>query len=1065
MFKFLIILFSIGQVFSYDVKLKGGLIYNQEGTAQVNQDYIQYTRVVDTTALFNIAQRLKDCTTLYTTFCTQAEEFTLRLSNTAHNTQQPLEQYFITPLKYPLNEAEGVCKRLNSHLVEVRDIKSYNLVRSFASENNITRIAAGVKYDTQNNVFIFMSDGKNAKLNTPFHSLQYGGSYLGKNHEATEWEKDKYAPIEAKQFPIIYRYPKNNFVIRIADSGDRTYPEHIMCERVLNSNPINYTQESNMMSQLAVHACKRDVTSVVSNTVFTLTEITQITTLNFTAKEQEPDWQSFFPKFEPTIKRKKRYIGFPIYVLLNRLVGCKTCFYETTTQAPQINNISDIKPIQESVNEFLQSDLSNPISYEDFIIHLRSNPKTIPDFVIALHSFYLVQREHQFHNMTFIDWMIQQAIREPIYSFLKYMPMISRVQRDLNSKIRIYRSHMESFKLESNFQNLTTLNLLIEEIDNLTKVEKDLEFMKATYYQNRPITFKNNSSSSVEQLNTAVNNTLSPNIINRSNSLEQLHSDFNKLSREKRAPIPPLIALGAGVAAGASLTAAAMNTASYLSSAQRNSPDERTLEMFKSQAKVLSNVQINQNQLANAIEDIHNKLSFFENQIVGKFEGIAAVALESDLRTLIQHLQTVIQVTLLKYHSAIMAAATTKTSPYVLSQADINTISDSTLKSKGVHISTDLTLIKTFTYIENNRISFIFDIPIIDPRKEFSLFTISYLPSFKEGVTYVPKLDSDHIAINSHGDKYTTFTTNELNRCLDSPPTCISRRPIIPIRDGSSCTALTYITDQIQCHYTETEEAPRPFFLFYDILMFFSVPDKTQIYGKCFKSKLGNQAREDTLKIDGVGQATLQPTCTLTLPDGTTHTTPSRPSNITDMKAPIFSELNNLPQRIDFIIHDNTQLQFQNHKKIQLADLEIPHWKQMMETSFHPASTVSTVTIIVVIIILIVITYIIVYYCCPQQIQRCCCTERIRSMLITQPKRNPQEVIVHGTQEMWFPDTDDVEDYTPKTHTQSFSTHPTIIKNQQPMSYRDLQEMDLNPLKNGPMTVLSSKPNPTVQKY
>jgi hypothetical protein len=46
---------------------------------------------------------------------------------------------------------------------------------------------------------------------------------------------------------------------------------------------------------------------------------------------------------------------------------------------------------------------------------------TIPDFVMALHSFYLVQRELNIHNLSFKEWMLQQAIKQPIYQFLKYM--------------------------------------------------------------------------------------------------------------------------------------------------------------------------------------------------------------------------------------------------------------------------------------------------------------------------------------------------------------------------------------------------------------------------------------------------------------------------------------------------------------------------------------------------------------------------------------------------------------------------------------------------------------------
>ena len=39
-----------------DIQLKGGLVFKPEGLAQINQDYTQYIRSVDTTALKVFAQ-------------------------------------------------------------------------------------------------------------------------------------------------------------------------------------------------------------------------------------------------------------------------------------------------------------------------------------------------------------------------------------------------------------------------------------------------------------------------------------------------------------------------------------------------------------------------------------------------------------------------------------------------------------------------------------------------------------------------------------------------------------------------------------------------------------------------------------------------------------------------------------------------------------------------------------------------------------------------------------------------------------------------------------------------
>jgi len=97
---------------------------------------------------------------------------------------------------------------------------------------------------------------------------------------------------------------------------------------------------------------------------------------------------------------------------------------------------------------------------------------------------------------------------------------------------------------------------------------------------------------------------------------------------------------------------------------------------------MLTNTLINQNQITNAINDVNKKLTYFESQIVGKFEGPAILILEEDLHSYIIQLQSVIQITLLKYNAAMSAAADLRTSPHVLPQTDLDNIADVMIKTK-----------------------------------------------------------------------------------------------------------------------------------------------------------------------------------------------------------------------------------------------------------------------------------------------------------------------------------------------------------------------------------------------
>ncbi len=74
MLKILLLVLTLSQ--SKELTERGGLIFEYEGSAQINQDFVQYSRLLDTTALFKVAQTLADSSTLYTSFCEVIDEVT-----------------------------------------------------------------------------------------------------------------------------------------------------------------------------------------------------------------------------------------------------------------------------------------------------------------------------------------------------------------------------------------------------------------------------------------------------------------------------------------------------------------------------------------------------------------------------------------------------------------------------------------------------------------------------------------------------------------------------------------------------------------------------------------------------------------------------------------------------------------------------------------------------------------------------------------------------------------------------------------------------------------------------
>ncbi len=346
------------------------------------------------------------------------------------------------------------------------------------------------------------------------------------------------------------------------------------------------------------------------------------------------------------------------------------------------------------------------------------------------------------------------------------------------------------------------------------------------------------------------------------------------------------------------------------------------------------------------------------------------------------------------------------------------------------------------------------------------MYTIAFLPSFKARVTLIPQIDSNHIAINSQGDKYTVLNELEISKCLSIPPRCTSHVPVIPIRDESSCMALTYITDQPQCPYMGNNKPPRPTFLFYDVTMFYSVLPPTSISGQCLKSTLSNGYKNGVFSINGTGKATLTPTCTISLPDGSTHTTPSRPLNQSQLLTDVFTNLQNLPQQTNFLIQDNHQLLFQPQPTITMALTEEPPFHENFAKNFEPHNSLLTVAIVIICFVTFACLFMSIYCVCPSFLLSCLCTERINQIICCAdsiPDHQhyslndmPLEGAANAEGSYWFAEPDDPNEPSIRSYVRP-RTQESLVELQNELK-QPLQSTSKQP-KNTPLSLIKkSKP-------
>jgi hypothetical protein len=138
------------------------------------------------------------------------------------------------------------------------------------------------------------------------------------------------------------------------------------------------------------------------------------------------------------------------------------------------------------------------------------------------------------------------------------------------------------------------------------------------------------------------------------------------------------------------------------------------------QAKQLEQLRLGHNDIINAVNEVASQIASIDTKFDVVITSTAIASIESDLKTLIQYLETALQLTLLKYEAALSAAQDSGTSPYTLSQKDLIDVAAKTHMETRLMLDTNINNVRTSAIGYENKITFIIKIPILDDNKYFN---------------------------------------------------------------------------------------------------------------------------------------------------------------------------------------------------------------------------------------------------------------------------------------------------------------------------------------------------------
>ncbi len=233
----------------------------------------------------------------------------------------------------------------------------------------------------------------------------------------------------------------------------------------------------------------------------------------------------------------------------------------------------------------------------------------------------------------------------------------------------------------------------------------------------------------------------------------------------------------------------------------------------------------------------------------------AIATMESNLKSLVQYLETSLQITLLKYEATLAAAQNSRTSPYTLSQTKlIKLITETYLKTRHTTDS-DINHVRTTSIVINNTLSFLIEIPLLDNDKFFNFYSMKTIPIFHDNVMLYQDIDTNNIAILADSNKYVVLDQTELDKCMDTPSICNSHSPIQLFTNKALCVVTTYLTNSPTCPLKTFHTQPFIFLHFdrHKHVIFYSAPDHFNIFIRCAKSN--GEMEDHNYQIYGIGNA------------------------------------------------------------------------------------------------------------------------------------------------------------------------------------------------------------------
>jgi hypothetical protein len=155
--------------------------------------------------------------------------------------------------------------------------------------------------------------------------------------------------------------------------------------------------------------------------------------------------------------------------------------------------------------------------------------------------------------------------------------------------------------------------------------------------------------------------------------------------------------------------------------------------------------------------------------------------------------------------------------------------------------------------------------------------------------------------------------------------------------NNASCVLRTFTKGTQQCHKHSSSTDLQPFLYKHLRKVFYSVNEPTSLYVRCLENQEDNRFTDKGFTIEGNGQLEFRPSCTVTLPNGSTIKSRTQLDTIDLTELPIFQQLEFPTRQTDIEIERNPSF-FKDIPNIELETVNIPNLEDLWTDVVQPRS-------------------------------------------------------------------------------------------------------------------------------